>query len=81
MARELGLGQRFDLPVVSQSYGTIPDSAWKRRRYNQSACDADWTESDTLNAVDRPGLCDPQSAPARGRWRRASPRAATSSRG
>ena len=32
MAKSLGLGQRFDLPVVSQSYGTIPDSAWQRRR-------------------------------------------------
>jgi penicillin-binding protein 2 len=46
MAKRLGLGQRFDLPVVSQSYGTIPDPAWKQRRYNQ-----DWTQSDTLNAA------------------------------
>jgi penicillin-binding protein 2 len=53
MARSLGLGQRFDLPVVSQSYGTIPDSAWKRRRFetNPRAIERpDWTESDTLNA-------------------------------
>ncbi len=46
MARSLGLGERFDLPVVSQSYGTVPDSAWKRRRYDQ-----EWTQSDTLNAA------------------------------
>jgi len=46
MARSLGLGERFELPVVSQSYGTVPDSAWKRRRYNQ-----EWTQSDTLNAA------------------------------
>jgi penicillin-binding protein 2 len=47
MAKRLGLGQRFDaLPVVSQSYGTIPDPAWKMRRYNQ-----EWTQSDTLNAA------------------------------
>jgi len=46
MAKRLGLGQRFDLPVVSQSYGTIPDPAWKQRRYNQ-----EWTQSDTLNAA------------------------------
>ncbi len=45
MCRRLGLGQRFDLPVVSQSYGTIPDSAWKLRRYNQ-----EWSQADTLNA-------------------------------
>jgi penicillin-binding protein 2 len=46
MARSLGLGERFDLPVVSQSYGTVPDSAWKRRRYSQ-----EWSRSDTLNAA------------------------------
>lgn len=46
MARSLGLGERFDLPVVSQSYGTVPDSGWKRRRYNQ-----EWSRSDTLNAA------------------------------
>ena len=51
--KELGLGQRFDLPVVSQSYGTVPDSAWKQRRYDQNPkafYRRDWTESDTLNA-------------------------------
>ncbi|HYI49463.1 MAG TPA: penicillin-binding protein 2 [Allosphingosinicella sp.] len=46
MARRLGLGQRYDMPVVSQSYGTIPDPAWKQRRYRQ-----DWTQADTLNAA------------------------------
>lgn len=45
MARKLGLGAKYDLPVVSQSYGTVPDSAWKQRRYKQ-----EWTQSDTLNA-------------------------------
>lgn len=45
MARRLGLGAKFDLPVVSQSYGTVPDSAWKLRKYKQ-----EWTQSDTLNA-------------------------------
>ena len=51
--RELGLGERFDLPVVSQNYGTVPDSAWKRRRYRRNPklfMREDWTESDTLNA-------------------------------
>jgi penicillin-binding protein 2 len=46
MARRLGLGQRYDLPVVSQSYGTIPDPAWKQRRYRQ-----EWTQADTLNTA------------------------------
>ncbi len=47
MAKRLGLGQRFnELPVVSQSYGTIPDPAWKQRRYRQ-----EWTQADTLNAA------------------------------
>jgi penicillin-binding protein 2 len=46
MARTLGLGAKYDLPVVSQSFGTIPDSAWKMRKYKQA-----WTHSDSLNAV------------------------------
>jgi penicillin-binding protein 2 len=46
MARTLGLGERYDLPVASQSYGTIPDAAWKLRRFEQ-----EWTDSDSLNAV------------------------------
>jgi len=53
MARRLGLGERFDLPVVSQSYGTVPDSEWKARRYEQNRRlieRPDWTASDTLNA-------------------------------
>ena len=53
MARTLGLGQKFDLPVVSQSYGTVPDSAWKARRYKDNPRlleRPDWTASDTLNA-------------------------------
>jgi penicillin-binding protein 2 len=52
-ARELGLGQKFDLPVVSQSYGTVPDSKWKAKRYKESPRlieRPDWTASDTLNA-------------------------------
>tara|TARA_R110000782_G_scaffold78276_6_gene155283 strand:+ start:40602 stop:42599 length:1998 start_codon:yes stop_codon:yes gene_type:complete len=46
MAKSLGLGEKFDLPVASQNYGTVPDSAWKMRRFNQK-----WTQSDTLNAA------------------------------
>ncbi len=45
VARAVGLGQKFDLPFASQRYGTVPDSAWKRRKYH-----ADWTVADSLNA-------------------------------
>ena len=53
MAKRLGLGEEFDLPVVSQSYGTVPDSARKRKKYaeNKRLIERpDWTASDTLNA-------------------------------
>ena len=46
MARRLGLGQRFDLPFPSQSYGTVPDPAWKLRKYKQ-----EWQPYDTVNAT------------------------------
>jgi penicillin-binding protein 2 len=46
MARRLGLGQEFKLPVVGQSYGTVPDPAWKKRKY-----DKDWALFDTVNAT------------------------------
>ncbi|NNM75594.1 penicillin-binding protein 2 [Sphingomonas sp. ID1715] len=45
-ARTAGLGAKYALPVPSQSYGTVPDPAWKLRRFKQQ-----WTESDTLNAA------------------------------
>lgn len=44
-ARKLGFGAEFDLPLPSQRYGTVPDTAWKMRRFKQ-----DWTQADTLNA-------------------------------
>ncbi|MEG3180236.1 penicillin-binding protein 2 [Sphingomonas sp. LT1P40] len=44
-ARKLGFGAEFKLPTPSQRYGTMPDSAWKLRRYKQ-----EWTQADTLNA-------------------------------
>ena len=46
MARHLGLGQEFDLPVVGQSYGTVPDPAWKLRKYGK-----EWQTFDTVNAT------------------------------
>jgi penicillin-binding protein 2 len=45
IARMLGLGEKFDLPLASQRYGTVPDSAWKKKKYDQ-----DWTVADSLNA-------------------------------
>jgi penicillin-binding protein 2 len=45
VARSLGLGQEFDLPGVAQRYGTVPDAAWKMRRYKQ-----EWSAADSLNA-------------------------------
>jgi penicillin-binding protein 2 len=44
MGKRLGFGQKFDLPVVSQNYGTMPSAEWKKRKY-----DDDWSQSDTLN--------------------------------
>jgi penicillin-binding protein 2 len=46
VAKLLGLGQEFPLPFQSQRYGTIPDSAWKMKKYSQ-----EWSRSDTLNAT------------------------------
>jgi penicillin-binding protein 2 len=45
-AKLLGLGEEFQLAGSNQRYGTIPDSAWKMRRFDQQ-----WTASDSLNAV------------------------------
>ncbi|WP_374280840.1 penicillin-binding protein 2 [Novosphingobium sp.] len=45
VAKQLGLGQEFDLPGTAQRYGTIPDAAWKMRRYKQ-----EWSAADSLNA-------------------------------
>jgi len=45
-ARELGLGQEFDLPFRSQYYGTVPDSQWLERKHKRR-----WSSADTLNAV------------------------------
>lgn len=45
VAKMLGLGQEFDLPGTNQRYGTIPDAAWKMRRFKQ-----EWSAADSLNA-------------------------------
>lgn len=46
MARELGLGEEYPLPVASQRFGTVPDTEWKMRRYKQQ-----WNAYDTVNAT------------------------------
>jgi penicillin-binding protein 2 len=56
MARLLGLGQEFPLPFQSQRFGTVPDSAWKMKKYGK-----EWTQSDTLTAAIGQGyvICSP----------------------
>ncbi|WP_422343057.1 penicillin-binding protein 2 [Parasphingorhabdus sp.] len=46
MAKALGLGAKYDLPVSSQSYGTVPDARWKLRKYNKK-----WQAYDTVNTT------------------------------
>ena len=46
MAKRLGLGEKFPLPVSSQRFGTVPDPAWKLKRYHKP-----WSVSDTLNSA------------------------------
>lgn len=46
MAHRLGLGEEFPLPVVGQSYGTVPDPAWKLKKYGK-----EWQTFDTVNAT------------------------------
>ncbi|MCT2558799.1 penicillin-binding protein 2 [Tsuneonella sp. YG55] len=46
MARRCGMGQEFPLPVLSQFYGTVPDPAWKLKKYGQ-----EWQAYDTVNAT------------------------------
>ncbi|MBX9860868.1 MAG: penicillin-binding protein 2 [Sphingomonas sp.] len=45
IARMLGLGQKFELPFGSQRFGTMPDAAWKLKKYKEQ-----WTVADSLNA-------------------------------
>ena len=46
MAQRLGLGQRFPLPYPRQSFGTVPDPAWKLKKFGQK-----WQIYDTVNAT------------------------------
>ena len=46
MARRVGLGEKFDLPLASQRFGTVPDAAWKLRKYKEK-----WATYDSVNAA------------------------------
>ena len=46
MAKRLGMGQEFPLPVASQFYGTVPSPEWKLKKYKQP-----WQLYDTVNAT------------------------------
>ncbi len=56
VAKLLGLGQEFELPFPSQRYGTVPDSAWKMKKFGK-----EWSDSDSLNATIGQGyvICSP----------------------
>lgn len=43
MARNLGLGRTYDLPLDNEKPGIIPDKTWKRNRYNSS-----WYKGETV---------------------------------
>ncbi|UAB79756.1 penicillin-binding protein 2 [Erythrobacter sp. SCSIO 43205] len=45
LAKKLGMGQEFDLPVTSQFYGTVPTSDWKLNKFGR-----EWETFDTVNA-------------------------------
>jgi penicillin-binding protein 2 len=44
MARRMGFGQKFDLPVPTQRFGTVPDPEWMERKYKRK-----WQAYDTIN--------------------------------
>ncbi|WP_120715747.1 penicillin-binding protein 2 [Tsuneonella amylolytica] len=46
MAHRCGLGEEYPLPVTSQFFGTVPDPAWKMKKYGQP-----WQPYDTVNAT------------------------------
>jgi penicillin-binding protein 2 len=44
MAHRMGFGQKFDLPVPTQRFGTVPDPEWMERKYKRK-----WQLYDTIN--------------------------------
>ncbi len=45
MAKAMGLGEEYPLPVTSQFYGTVPTPEWKLERHGQP-----WQTYDTVNS-------------------------------
>lgn len=46
MARIFGFGQSYDLGLIGEKTGIVPDPDWKMKRYNQK-----WTGGDTINCA------------------------------
>ena len=44
MVRSMGFGEKFDLPVDNQRYGTMPDPQWMMKKYHR-----EWQTYDTIN--------------------------------
>jgi penicillin-binding protein 2 len=44
LIKEMGFGEKFDMPFDFQRYGTVPDPEWMRRKYHR-----DWQTYDTIN--------------------------------
>ena len=44
MMRAMTLGEKYDLPVPSQRFGTVPDPAWLKKHYKR-----EWSTYDTIN--------------------------------
>jgi penicillin-binding protein 2 len=45
MASLFGMGKQFELPVNSQFFGTVPNAAWKEKKFGRP-----WEPFDTVNA-------------------------------
>jgi len=44
MVHYLGFGEKFDLPIPTQRYGTMPNPAWLKKKYNR-----EWQGYDSAN--------------------------------
>jgi penicillin-binding protein 2 len=44
MVRSMGFGEKFDLPIGNQRFGTVPDPQWMERKYHR-----EWQTYDTIN--------------------------------
>ena len=44
MILSMGFGEKFDLPIGNQRFGTVPDPQWMERKYHR-----EWQTYDTIN--------------------------------